>query len=454
MNLKKLNYIHFIGIGGIGMSAIARYFNHHGLKVSGYDKTATPLTQTLQDEGITVYHEDQPAYLEDLPDTIIYTPAVPDDHPEFNEARANGIPLMKRSTALGKISEDYQTIAVAGTHGKTTTSTMIASLMKNLGVDLTAFLGGLSNDFDGNLALGNSPWMITEADEYDRSFLKLHPQFVVINSLDPDHLDIYGEHDEMVSSYADFVNGMPTDSKVIVKYGLEKELLNKKNHLFDDKHIKTFGFEEEADYRIDNANESKGSMSIKWSHDSKQYASTLGMAGDHNAMNGLAAMAACVEAGFEIEKVATALSEFKGIHRRFEKIIDTDELVIIDDYAHHPKEIEETVRGVRRMYPGRRIIGVFQAHLYTRTRDFLQEFAKALAELDVFYSCELYPAREKPIPGISGKTLFDAVQVKAKTFMAKEELGRKIEWKKNDVILIMGAGNINSIISELKNRIE
>ena len=454
MNLKKLKYIHFIGIGGIGMSAIARYFNHQGLKVSGYDKTATPLTERLQVEGITVYHEDQPTYLDDVPDLIIYTPAVPDDHPEFNDARANGIPLMKRSTALGKISEDYQTIAVAGTHGKTTTSTMIASLMKNLGVDLTAFLGGLSNDFDGNLVLGKSPWMITEADEYDRSFLKLHPQVAVINSLDADHLDIYGDHEEMISSYADFVNGMPSDSRVIIKYGLEKDLLSKKDHLFDDKHVKTFGFEEEADYRINDTIESQGLMTIKWSHNSKQFTSTLGMAGDHNAMNGLAAMAVCVEAGLEIENVALALSGFKGIHRRFEKIIETDELVIIDDYAHHPREIEETVRGVRRMYPGRRIVGVFQAHLYSRTRDFLHDFARVLSELDVFYSCELYPARENPIQGISGRVLFDAVEVKDKVFMAKEELGGKIKWNKNDVILIMGAGNINSIITELKNRIE
>jgi UDP-N-acetylmuramate--alanine ligase len=453
MNLNRLKYVHFIGIGGIGMSALARYFNQMGVRVSGYDRMMTDLTKELIKEGVDVYHDESPAYVGEVPDLIVYTPAIPEDHIEFEEARNQGVPLMKRASVLGLIAEEFRTVAVAGTHGKTTTSTMLASILKNSGVDTTVFLGGISRDYNSNYHLGKSDWMVTEADEFDRSFLMLHPEIVILNSLDPDHLDIYRDLDDMIGTYAKFIRGIKEDGVLLIKEGLPDSLLQIDACVFDNIVVKTFGKSEEADYRLDSLEWRKGKMYLKWDAEGAEFESQLSVAGEHNAMNAMAAMAAGMIMGNSGRQMSSALSEFKGIQRRFEKRYDDGDFVIIDDYAHHPSEVEAAIKATRFVYPDRKLIGVFQSHLYSRTRDFMDEFARSLGGLDAFYSCELYPAREEPIEGVSGKVLFDKVEVAEKTFCKKEELPIELRLSKGDVVLVMGAGNIDSIIPELIERI-
>lgn len=450
MTLTNLKYVHFIGIGGIGMSALARYFNERGIKVSGYDKTKTVLTSELENEGIFVYDENTPHYKFGVPDLIIYTPAVPISHAEFDVARSEGIKLYKRSEVLGEISKSFKTVAVAGTHGKTTTTGILTSLALQLKMNFTAFVGGVLPELNGNYIHRGDEWLITEADEFDKSFLTLRPDVIIINSMDADHLDIYKDANDLENNYIEFLSQLKTGGVLIVR----DELKSKVVKALHKKDIWSFGDSEEADFRLLNIIPDDGKMKLVWSFQKAQYESHLSMPGRHNAYNALGAMGAAIAVGNKPEEVARQLGEFKGIHRRFEIVFKNEEVVIIDDYAHHPTEIKAAVAAAKWMFPGRRLIGVFQSHLYSRTRDFMDQFAEELSKLDLLFTCELYPAREQPIEGVSGRDLFDRVKMEKKYYLPKSEIASEIRPVKDDVVLVMGAGNIDSIIPELIEKIE
>lgn len=454
MRMDEIKYVHMIGIGGIGMSALARFFRSRDVQVSGYDRTSSRLTASLERSGISIYHEDRPEYPFGRPDLVIYTPAVSKDHPEFELAEQSGLMIKKRSEVLGLVSQGYKTLGVAGTHGKTTTTAMIISLMKNMDMGFTGMVGGILPEIDGNYFERPGEWMVTEADEFDRSFLTLNPELAVINSLDADHLDVYGSSEELIKNYAKYVEGIEEDGCLLIREGLMEVLRPYLAETLKDVKIKIYGLSEEADYRLKRIEPADGRVMMQWTYGDNDHRSDLILPGLHNALNALAAMAACIEIGLEPEKVSARLADFKGIRRRFEKRFDNGDVVIIDDYAHHPTEISATIRAARWLYPDRRLIGVFQSHTYSRTRDFLDDFAESLEALDVFYSCELYPAREEPILGIDGWALWKKVDLRDKRFLEKGKLAKGIDVKKDDVILIMGAGNIDSIIPELIERIE
>lgn len=448
-----MTYVHFVGIGGIGMSALAKYFLDNKVQVSGYDRVSSRITDQLIELGAHIYFDSAPSYEYGRPDYIIYTPAVPSDHEEFIWAARHKVERLKRSTALGAIAQDMKTIAVAGTHGKTSTSAMVLSIMRKLDVNFTGIVGGWINEIEGNYFYSGKDWMVTEADEFDRSFLTLFPQIAIINSLDADHLDIYGDAQKMILSYVEFIEQVRHDGKVIIRYDLIDQL---RPYLSDEKldQLISFGESEEADYSLKKITREAGVMIMNWMRSEGEYQSQIPLPGKYNALNALAAMAACIEAGKSEMEVAKAIGEFKGIHRRFEKRFENEEVIIIDDYAHHPTEINAVVEAVRWLYPNRRLVGVFQSHTYTRTRDFMIEFADSLKNLDVLYTCELYAARENPIDGVSGKVLYENVPMKNKHYFEKENLAAEIQWKRDDIILILGAGNIDSIIPELIKRIE
>ncbi|MDX1685133.1 MAG: UDP-N-acetylmuramate--L-alanine ligase [Saprospiraceae bacterium] len=453
MKLDKWKYVHFIGIGGIGMSGLAKYFVKAGVRVSGYDRVSTEITRQLEKKGVYVYHEDKVQYAFGVPDAVIYTPAVPNDHIEFSEVVKRHLPCYKRAEVLGKIAERYKTIAIAGTHGKTTTTAMIVSILADLEIGFTGFIGGVLSDMDTNFFQSSGDWLVTEADEFDRSFLTLSPEIAVINSMDADHLDIYETPEGLKKNYRRFAANVKPGGKLILHSAVRNELKLDKE-FSRELSIRTFGNEEEADFRLMKIKPEDGHTIMHWRYKGQDLVSQLQMPGQHNAMNALAAMAVGIEMGLQDINVAKAISGFKGIRRRFEKRFDDGQIVIIDDYAHHPTELEATIGAARWMYPERRIVGVFQAHLYSRTRDFMREFGRVLESLDVLYSCELYPAREEPIEGITGRALFDSVDMEEKFFYTRNELAQSMDFRSGDVILIMGAGNIDSIIPELINRIE
>ena len=447
----KQNQIYFIGIGGIGMSALARYFMSKGCDVCGYDRTETSLTQALCEEGIIVHYTDNvnaipPSYKTDKKNVlVVYTPAVPASHSELLWFRSQNYLIMKRSEVLGMISKRKQTIAVAGTHGKTSVSTMIAHLLTTSGVGCDAFLGGISKNYKSNLLLAEeSRYVVAEADEYDRSFLQLHPHIAVVTALDADHLDIYGTHESMKKAFAQFVSQIKPGGKLLVKHRLEFHVSKK---------IQTFG------YSLDNSESDFYAENIRL--DGDRYLFTLqtpygaihdiriGMPGLVNVENAVAAMAAAILAGAASEKVKAGIASFEGIFRRFDYRICTNGVVYIDDYAHHPEELRFTIESVRKLYPGKRITGIFQPHLYTRTRDFANEFAQSLSLLDSLILLDIYPAREEPIKGVSSKMIFDKVTISDKCLCTKVEVINILDTREPSVWLTMGAGNIDTLVSPI-----
>lgn len=436
--------IYFLGIGGIGMSALARYYHSEGYSVAGYDRTPSPLTKQLENEGMAIHYEDNPALLPALIDFVVYTPAVPCDLNEFEALRQRQLPILKRSQALGRISESHYAICVAGTHGKTTTTAMAAHIMHSCHVDTLAFIGGIANNFDSNLVLGkgNDSVMVVEADEFDRSFLQLRPDISIINSIDADHLDIYGDKQHLVQSFNDFAH--LTTQCVIVKEGLGIEAAN----------AIRFGFGEECDYRAMIHSSERGTTRFGIVHNGQATEITLPMAGRHNVLNATAAFAAACEKGLKPTDIAQALASFKGVKRRFDIRVNNEHHCYIDDYAHHPEEIKSCLLAVREAFPTKRITLVFQPHLFSRTRDFMDGFADVLALADELVLLDIYPARESPIEGISSAALLEKVQMTDKKLVAKSELIALIDSEKPELLITMGAGDIDRFVEPLENLIK
>ena len=433
-----------LGIGGIGMSALARYYHSQGYVVAGYDRTPSPLTRQLENEGMAIHYEDKPDLLPALIDMVVYTPAVPRDLKEFEVLRQRNLPIVKRSEALGKVTEGHFTIAVAGTHGKTTTTAMVAHILNQCGKDTTAFIGGIANNFGSNLLLGKGldSTLVVEADEFDRSFLHLHPEVSIINSIDADHLDIYGDRKHLVAGFNDFAH--LTHDLVIVKEGLDIEAEN----------CVRFGFGKVCDYRAEVLKSENGITDFVILGDGQKTEVRLPMAGNHNVLNATAAFIAARQVGLTPQAIAEALSSFKGVKRRFDIRVNNEKHCYIDDYAHHPEEIRSCLTAVKEAYRGKRITLVFQPHLFSRTRDFMDEFASVLALADELILLDIYPARELPIKGITSEALLKKVNVTHKRICKKEELIDLIDREKPELLITMGAGDIDRFVEPLENLIK
>lgn len=453
MNFDAIKKIYFIGIGGIGMSGLARYFRRHGAEVHGYDRTETELTRALTAEGMLVHYEDDPGRIPEGVDLVVFTPAVPKEHRELNWFLERGYPIKKRAEVLGIISRAKRCIAVAGTHGKTTTSSMTAHLLRASGIDATAFVGGIAQNLGGNYVEGNSDWVVVEADEYDRSFLHLHPEIAIINSIDPDHLDIYGTPEAVRDSYAQFAKQVKPGGHLFC-------------HLDADLGIpgtQFFGIGS-AQYEAANLHVKDGHMVFDlFIHDPHANAQTgqqlpatmsglrLPYPGRHNVCNATAAIAAALAAGATPEAVAAALPQFRGVKRRFDYIIRQPDLVYVDDYAHHPAELEAAIEAAKTLYPDKKLTGIFQPHLYTRTRDFADGFAQALDRLDEVLLLDIYPAREAPIPGVTSEMLATRMKNQNVTVLSKKDLLEVLKTRKLEVLMTMGAGDIDTFIEPIKD---
>ncbi len=455
-SIHNIKNIFLLGIGGIGMSALARYFKAAGNRVCGYDKTPTELTDELIAEGIPVHFKDDVAFLPDFlsgmginPEAlIIYTPAIPKDHKEYNHLIECGYRMWKRSEVLGLITSEATTIAVAGAHGKTTTSTMIAHILKASGVDCTAFLGGISKNYNTNLLLSRRAGdqkevVVVEADEFDRSFLTLHPDIAVITSMDADHLDIYGNHDEMIASYKEFASQVTENGTLVYRSGLPLDHINRKKY--------TYALEIASDFKAENIRIENYIYVFDISNGDTKYTNIrLTWPGRHNVENATGAFAACLLFGMSSDAIKGAIESFEGVKRRFDYQIRAERITMIDDYAHHPEELRATIQSVKELYKGKKVLGIFQPHLYSRTRDFAEGFGTSLSMLDELILMDIYPARELPIPGVTSEMILSKVQIPQKQVCPRAMVIEKVMNSDAEVILTLGAGDIDQLVQPIK----
>lgn len=437
--------IYFIGIGGIGMSAIARYYNAKGYKVSGYDKTPSPLTHALESEGIEVHYEDNVDFIpKNVSETlVVYTPAIPADMGELVYVLENGYRVIKRSKMLGEIAEGQRCMAVAGTHGKTTTSTLTSHLFMDSGEGCSAFLGGISKNYGTNLLISSNDVIVAEADEFDRSFLQLYPEIAVITSMDADHLDIYGDAAHVTEAFKAFASQV--SGTVIVKYGLDITEKDTKAAIL------TYSFgDSEADFYAEPL--ADGHFNLHYPAGVIEDC-VVGIPGWVNVENATAAAAIALTYGIAPEKVRKALASFSGVKRRFDIQVKKPGCVYIDDYAHHPQEITAALSSIRKAYPSERLTAVFQPHLYTRTRDFAPEFAKALSLADKVILLDIYPARELPIPGVTSEIIFKDITAE-KVLLRRNELMEYLKQEPVEVLATLGAGDIDRFVGEIAEMLE
>jgi len=457
LNLENTYQVYFVGIGGIGMSALARWFNRQGKYVAGYDRTETRLTRQLAGEGIDVSYEDYAASIPEKilqnPETVlvVYTPAIPQESEIFNYFRENKYVVKKRSEVLGAISKNHFTIAVAGTHGKTTTSALIAHILYEANTNMVAFLGGVLQGYESNLLIkqksGQPLYMVVEADEYDRSFLTLSPNIIVVTALDPDHLDIYGNFKEMQRSFRDFVNRLKNKGTLIVHKGLLESIMPEER---PDIKVREYGLNHNY-IRSENIRLGKQVVQFDFLSPKISIADiSLALPGFHNIENTIAAISVCLRLSVNDNAIKEAISNFKGIKRRFEFVLYTDKLVFIDDYAHHPEEIKALLSSLRAIFEGRKITAVFQPHLYTRTRDFATGFAQALDLADEVVLLDIYPAREKPIEGVSAGMIMEKMQINDKSLCSKVDLIEELDAKDLDILVTIGAGDIDQMVEPIK----
>jgi UDP-N-acetylmuramate--alanine ligase len=449
---QQIRYVYLVGAGGIGMSALGRYFLRNGALVYGYDKTPTALTDKLQEEGMDLIFKDEisllPEFIQNMKNMeellVIYTPAIPENNTILNYFRSKQFNLKKRAEVLGDICGNHFTVAVAGTHGKTTTSTMLAHLLKSSGKHVTAFLGGVSTNYNTNFLLGGEDSIfVAEADEFDRSFLKLYPDIAVITSVSPDHLDIYGEAADVNRAYETFAQQVK--SSVFIKQGTE---------------INYSGTAKHYSYSIDNKASAEGQyihiedgiyhFQILW-QGKLEGPYRLTVPGMHNVENAIAAISVCRNLDIPEEKLIKALASFSGVKRRFEYIVKTSDFVFIDDYAHHPEELDAAISTAKALYPDKKITGVFQPHLYSRTRDFMHDFARSLDQLDEIILLDIYPARELPIEGINSQALLKLCTNPNKRVVEKGKLSELLQQLKPQVLLTLGAGDIDALVEPVKN---
>ncbi len=451
-DLQKIKNVYFLGIGGIGMSALARYFKHSGRNVAGYDRTPTALTESLLAEGIDVHFEDDIRYIPSKwnpSETLaVFTPALPDDHKELSWFKEKPIWLMKRAKVLGMICNEKNCIAVSGTHGKTTVSTMAATILYKSKTGCGAFLGGISKNFGSNLLLPpeNSPWIVAEADEFDRSFLHLQPQLALVTSVDADHLDIYGNKEKIVESFEKFISQIKPDGKLVIKKGVELNVEKTKAEIY------SYSLSGKADFQTLNLRlSSEGGNYI---FDLKTPAGIiancqLNYPGLVNVENAVAASALAFLAGASADDIKTGLEDYQGVVRRFDIRFKSETQIFIDDYAHHPAELKAVITSVKALYPNRKVTGIFQPHLYSRTRDFADDFAASLDLLDEAVLIPLYPAREEPIKGVSSELIFEKMKSENKFLVEKNEVPELLRNHKTEVAITMGAGDIDGIADKI-----
>ena len=451
--------IYFLGIGGIGMSALARYFLHEGRRVAGYDRTPSALTEALEAEGAAIHYEEEvrlipEAFLDPATTMVVYTPAVPHDHAEYRYFLEHGFRIEKRSQMLGHLSAGKYVMAVAGTHGKTTTSTLVAWLNRALTGGGSAFLGGVSKNFDSNLVLGDGARLAVEADEFDRSFLRLYPDVAVVTSADADHLDIYGTHEAVKEAFSQFIGQIRPGGSLIIKQGLDLRIDNPDitvwRYALDtpcDFYAARVRLLEGGHYRYDIV-----------TPDGVIADCTLGVPGWVNIENSVAAVASvwCAArhegAALDAERLREGLASFAGVKRRFEFYVNTPKQVYMDDYAHHPRELAATLLSLRRMFPGRRITALFQPHLYTRTRDLCDGFAEALSHADEVVLLPIYPAREEPIEGVTSEIIAERVTVPCR-IVPREALADVVAAMPTDVVVSFGAGNIDACCGAIAEKL-
>lgn len=453
MKLSEINHIYFIGIGGIGMSAIARYFVAQGKKVTGYDKTETVLTNQLSAEGMTIHYVDEISYIPKDLDLVIYTPAIPKDHKGYNFLIESGIMMMKRSEALGLISNGMQSVGIAGTHGKTTTSAMTTHVLKVGGIDVSAFLGGITADYQSNFLIGKSNVVVLEADEYDRSFLRLNPFIASISSMDADHLDIYGDGKVMIEGFKAYTTKIRDNGYLIIKEGLLDQFTINELMMLNGRGIKVYEFGEGNDVQIKISNIRVENGRYIFDYDGMNHHIkdiTMSMPGKHNVENACVAISVGLINGIAHENIKKALVGFKGIQRRFERIIDTANLVFIDDYAHHPGELKVAIDAARTLYPEKKLTGIFQPHLFTRTRDFVDGFAEELDKLDEIILMDIYPARELPIEGVTSERIFERMKNPNKRMVTKETLMNVLKEYQLEILMTLGAGDIDTFVPKIK----
>lgn len=455
MRKQEADKVYFIGAGGIGMSALARYFLSQGKTVGGYDRVSTALTDQLTREGVSICFDDDPAliseeFLQSDNTLVIYTPAVPDSHRQLKYFLESGFRVIKRSVALGEAFNRGRGIGVAGTHGKTSISTTLAHLLHASPLGCNAFLGGISKNISSNLYLDPpSEIILAEADEYDRSFLTLFPEIAVLSSMDSDHFDIYGDAESIRESYEAFIAQISKGGKLILKHGLDP-------HIPD--YVQPFTYapdNKEADYHITEIEALGPNYRFKvQTPDGELPAITLQVPGMLNVENSLAAIAVAHQLGVDSETMVSALANYSGVERRFDVQLMDEERVYIDDYAHHPTEIKAFLSSVRAIFPGKKLTAVFQPHLFSRTRDFADDFARSLEMLDQLILLDIYPAREEPIPGVSSQMLLEKIRMKEKVLIEKEQLIRVLSEREPEVLLTMGAGDINQLVAPLKDWME
>ena len=445
--MKTYNNIYLIGIGGIGMSALARWFHHSGSRVSGYDRTPSPITRALEEEGIPVHFEDNASFIP--PDTdstlVIYTPAVPQEMGELSYARSRGYRTIKRSEALEEITAGHRCLAVAGTHGKTTTSTMLAHILTVSGEGCTAFLGGISRNYGSNLLLSDSGMMVAEADEFDRSFLRLHPEGSVITAMDADHMDIYRDIDDLRETFVEY--GSQVSGMLVVKKGLEQYFRNGNIRAG----VWTYG--DGGDYRAsDIVSDGQGKMYFTLNTpDGKIENCQAGVPGEVYIENATAAAALALLHGTSADKVREGIASFRGVARRFDIRLNVPGHTYIDDYAHHPAELAATIASIRQVWPGRKICGIFQPHLFSRTKDFHREFGESLSRLDSLLLLPVYPAREEPLPGVSSSLIYEHCTLKDKRIIQKKEVLEEIASRDIDILVKFGAGDIDRLVTPIEN---
>lgn len=451
MKLSEIKSVYFVGAGGIGMSAIARYFLGKGLLVAGYDKTPSKLTQDLEREGMDIHYEEDvnaiPQACRDPKSTlVIYTPAIPDNHQELVFFREKGFEIEKRAQVLGRLTQAHKGLCVAGTHGKTTTSSMCAHIMHQSHVDCNAFLGGITKNYHTNYILSDkSDYVVIEADEFDRSFHWLRPWMTVITSTDPDHLDIYGTKDAYLESFRHYTELIQPGGALIIHQGLEM-----KPNVCQE--VITYEYSlDEGDFHAENIIISNGEISFDFISPIENIPNVvLGQPVPINIENGIAAMAMAQLNGCTAEEIRQGMGTFQGVERRFDFQIKTDKLVFLSDYAHHPKEILQSAKSIRELYRDRKITAIFQPHLYTRTRDFYQDFAQSLSLLDEVILCDIYPAREQPIPGVTSQLIYDNLRPGIeKSMIHKEDVLDLVASRSFDVLIVLGAGDLDNYVPQI-----
>lgn len=455
MDIKEIKSVYFLGAGGIGMSAIARYFLHKGLVVAGYDKTPSALTHRLEQEGMLLHYDEN---IDEIPHAcrnpqvcmVVYTPAIPESHVELQYFKSNGFEVLKRAQVLGSLTRTHRGLCFAGTHGKTTTSTMCAHIMHQSHVDCNAFLGGISKNYGSNYILSDtSDYIVIEADEFDRSFHWLRPWMSVITSTDPDHLDIYGTKEAYLESFRHYTTLIKPGGALIIHEGLEMQ-----EDVNDEVRVFRYSLNG-GDFHAENIKIENGTITFDFISPIENVTQVeLGHPIPINVENAVAAMAMAQLNGCTAEELRYGMSTYKGVDRRFDFKVNNERHVFLSDYAHHPKEIYQSAKSLRELYHDRHVTAIFQPHLYTRTRDFYKEFAEALSQLDEVILCDIYPAREAPIPGVTSALIYNELTCKEKSMIHKEDVIDLVKKRDFDVLVVLGAGDLDNYVSQMTKIIE